>query len=127
MLLRLWQLPRCGGDEPSKLTELRRSMLWTVLLRLLAPCCRTECAALIFVLLLDSPLTAKFLNGRERVVVIERLRHNQMGIETKVWMETGFGVCAAYQVISVVSAHVLLIYSSRSDHFWLSHHKGVWV
>lgn len=33
----------------------------------------------------DSPSTAKFLKGRDRVLAIERLRDNNMGTETKVW------------------------------------------
>lgn len=33
----------------------------------------------------DSPATAKFLEGPDRVIAIERLRDNNMGTETKVW------------------------------------------
>ncbi|ANB11966.1 Thi73p [Sugiyamaella lignohabitans] len=50
----------------------------------------TGCLTIVFsiVILLflpDSPLTARFLTEQERIMVIERLRHNQMGIETNVW------------------------------------------
>ncbi|KAJ3554998.1 hypothetical protein NM688_g2813 [Phlebia brevispora] len=37
------------------------------------------------IILPDSPTKAKFLNQREKLVAIERLRANNMGTETKVW------------------------------------------
>jgi sugar phosphate permease len=50
----------------------------------------TGCLTIVFsiVILLflpDSPFSARWLNENEKVRVVERLRHNQMGIETKVW------------------------------------------
>jgi len=40
-------------------------------------------AAVVWFLLPDSPITAKFLNDRGRYVAIERLRANQAGVENK--------------------------------------------
>lgn len=33
----------------------------------------------------DSPVTAKFLNEEDKLIAIERLRANQMGIGSGVW------------------------------------------
>ena len=33
----------------------------------------------------DSPVTAKFLNQEDKLIAIERLRANQMGIGSGVW------------------------------------------
>lgn len=33
----------------------------------------------------DSPATAKFLKGNDRILAIERLRDNNMGVESKTW------------------------------------------
>ncbi|KAJ5747603.1 uncharacterized protein N7511_009299 [Penicillium nucicola] len=40
---------------------------------------------LVFWLMPDSPMEAKCLSDRERVIATERLRANQMGISTQVW------------------------------------------
>lgn len=33
----------------------------------------------------DSPVTAKFLNKEDKLIAIERLRANQMGIGSGIW------------------------------------------
>ena len=33
----------------------------------------------------DSPMEAKFLKGDDKLVAIERLRANQMGVASRVW------------------------------------------
>lgn len=38
----------------------------------------------------DSPMTARFLNEREKVVAIERLSHQSSGIENKTWKREQF-------------------------------------
>jgi len=40
---------------------------------------------LVWFILPDSPATAKFLSKEEKVIAVERLRANNMGMETKVW------------------------------------------
>ncbi|KAK2762577.1 hypothetical protein FQN54_000750 [Arachnomyces sp. PD_36] len=39
----------------------------------------------VFILMPDSPMEAKFLNQREKVIAVERLRANQMGIISREW------------------------------------------
>ncbi|PSR84059.1 major facilitator superfamily domain-containing protein [Coniella lustricola] len=39
----------------------------------------------VFILVPDSPMEAKFLTDRERVIATERLRANQMGITSRKW------------------------------------------
>lgn len=39
----------------------------------------------VFLLIPDSPMEAKFLSDREKVIATERLRANQMGISAKKW------------------------------------------
>ncbi|KAI0340252.1 MFS general substrate transporter [Trametopsis cervina] len=40
---------------------------------------------LVWLILPDSPTTARFLDHEEKIVAIERLRANNMGMEAKVW------------------------------------------
>lgn len=42
-------------------------------------------SVVVFFLLPDSPMTAKFLSQHEKVVAIERVRANQMGVSSQVW------------------------------------------
>ena len=42
-------------------------------------------AAVVLVFMPDSPMSAKYLTERERVVAVERLRANQMGIQSGHW------------------------------------------
>lgn len=39
----------------------------------------------VFLFMPDSPMTAKFLTEDEKIVAVERLRANQMGIVTRKW------------------------------------------
>jgi MFS family permease len=39
----------------------------------------------MLVLMPDSPMKAKYLNERERIIAVERLRANQMGIQSGKW------------------------------------------
>jgi MFS family permease len=39
----------------------------------------------IFVFLPDSPIEAKFLNERDKLIAVERLRMNQMGVMSRTW------------------------------------------
>ncbi|KAJ9149497.1 Thiamine pathway transporter THI73 [Pleurostoma richardsiae] len=41
--------------------------------------------ALVLVLMPDSPMEAKYLREREKVVAVERLRANQMGVASRQW------------------------------------------
>lgn len=47
-------------------------------------CLTIACTPFVY-FLPDSPATAKFLEGDDRVKAIERLRDNNMGTEAKVW------------------------------------------
>jgi hypothetical protein len=40
---------------------------------------------LVFIFMPDSPMEAKFLNNHEKLVAVERLRMNQMGVASRVW------------------------------------------
>jgi hypothetical protein len=40
---------------------------------------------LMFFYFPDSPLTAKFLTQEEKLIAVERLRHNRMGIQSETW------------------------------------------
>lgn len=40
---------------------------------------------LVFILIPDSPMEAKFMSDREKVIATERLRANQMGIASRKW------------------------------------------
>ncbi|KAJ5369024.1 Major facilitator superfamily domain general substrate transporter [Penicillium cataractarum] len=42
-------------------------------------------SVLVFWLMPDSPVEAKFLSEREKLIAVERLRANQMGISTRQW------------------------------------------
>lgn len=42
-------------------------------------------AVFVFIFMPDSPMEAKFLNDHDRLVAIERLRMNQMGVASRVW------------------------------------------
>lgn len=42
-------------------------------------------SVVVFLFLPDSPMTAKFLKGDDKLLAIERLRMNQMGISSGVW------------------------------------------
>ncbi|EFQ26951.1 major facilitator superfamily transporter [Colletotrichum graminicola] len=42
-------------------------------------------AFVVLVLMPDSPMSAKYLTEREKVIAVERLRANQMGIQSGVW------------------------------------------
>lgn len=48
-------------------------------------CLTIACAPLVWFFLPDSPATAKFFKGNDRILAIERLRDNNMGVETKIW------------------------------------------
>lgn len=39
----------------------------------------------VFLFLPDSPMTARFLKGDDKLIAIERLRMNQQGISSGVW------------------------------------------
>jgi hypothetical protein len=39
----------------------------------------------VFIFMPDSPMEAKFLNNHEKLVAVERLRMNQMGVASRVW------------------------------------------
>jgi hypothetical protein len=41
--------------------------------------------SLISVFLPDSPVEAKFLNENDKLIAIERLRMNQMGVMSRTW------------------------------------------
>ncbi|OLN83434.1 putative transporter C417.10-like protein 4 [Colletotrichum chlorophyti] len=40
---------------------------------------------IVLILMPDSPMSAKYLTDREKVIAVERLRANQMGIQAGVW------------------------------------------
>lgn len=42
-------------------------------------------AVFIGILMPDSPMEAKYLREREKVIAVERLRANQMGVASRVW------------------------------------------
>ncbi|KAJ7873888.1 MFS general substrate transporter [Mycena olivaceomarginata] len=42
-------------------------------------------SAVVYLVLPDSPTTARFLSHEEKILVVERLRANNTGTETKVW------------------------------------------
>lgn len=42
-------------------------------------------SVVVFLLIPDSPMEAKFLSDREKVIATERLRANQMGIASMKW------------------------------------------
>ncbi|PGH27216.1 hypothetical protein AJ80_01173 [Polytolypa hystricis UAMH7299] len=42
-------------------------------------------SAIVFFLMPDTPMDAKFLDGRERLIAVERLRANQMGVVSREW------------------------------------------
>lgn len=39
----------------------------------------------VFIFMPDSPMEAKFLNDNEKLIAVERLRMNQMGVASRVW------------------------------------------
>jgi hypothetical protein len=39
----------------------------------------------VYIFMPDSPMEAKFLNEHERLIAVERLRMNQMGVASRVW------------------------------------------
>lgn len=39
----------------------------------------------VYIFMPDSPMEAKFLNDQEKLIAIERLRMNQMGVASRVW------------------------------------------
>jgi hypothetical protein len=42
-------------------------------------------SAVIFIFMPDSPIEAKFLKGDDKLIAIERLRMNQMGVASRIW------------------------------------------
>jgi len=42
-------------------------------------------AVFVYIFMPDSPMEAKFLNDHEKLVAVERLRMNQMGVASRVW------------------------------------------
>ncbi|KAF2015166.1 MFS general substrate transporter [Aaosphaeria arxii CBS 175.79] len=42
-------------------------------------------ATAVFIFMPDSPMEARFLNDHEKLVAVERLRMNQMGVASRVW------------------------------------------
>ncbi|OAL48502.1 allantoate permease-like protein [Pyrenochaeta sp. DS3sAY3a] len=42
-------------------------------------------SVLVYIFMPDSPMEAKFLNEHEKLVAVERLRMNQMGVASRVW------------------------------------------
>jgi hypothetical protein len=42
-------------------------------------------SAVIFIFMPDSPMEAKFLKGDDKLIAIERLRMNQMGVASRIW------------------------------------------
>ncbi|GAO15376.1 uncharacterized protein UV8b_07061 [Ustilaginoidea virens] len=48
-------------------------------------CITVAFSIVIFIFMPDSPMTAKFLNRDDKLIAIERLRMNQMGIGSGVW------------------------------------------
>lgn len=48
--------------------------------------CLTVIFGVIFIIFMpDSPMEAKYLNERERIIAVERLRANQMGVASRQW------------------------------------------
>ncbi len=39
----------------------------------------------VYIIMPDSPMEAKFLNGTEKLIAVERLRMNQMGVASRIW------------------------------------------
>lgn len=48
-------------------------------------CLTVAFSTVIFIFLPDSPMQARFLKGDDKLLAIERLRMNQMGISSGVW------------------------------------------
>ncbi|KAI0895479.1 MFS general substrate transporter [Annulohypoxylon nitens] len=48
-------------------------------------CCTVIFGFIFIVLMPDSPMEAKYLNERERIIAVERLRANQMGVASRQW------------------------------------------
>ncbi|KAF2996016.1 hypothetical protein E8E13_001866 [Curvularia kusanoi] len=42
-------------------------------------------STVVYIFMPDSPMEAKFLNDHEKLVAVERLRMNQMGVASRVW------------------------------------------
>lgn len=42
-------------------------------------------SVVVLIFMPDSPMSAKYLTEREKVIAVERLRANQMGIQSGVW------------------------------------------
>jgi hypothetical protein len=54
-------------------------------------CLTVAIIPVVYVMLPNSPTTAKFLSkGNNRVIAIERLRSNNMGTENKIWKWSQF-------------------------------------
>ena len=53
-------------------------------------CLTVACTPLVWFFLPDSPTNARFLKGNDRVLAIERLRDNNMGVEAKIWKWSQF-------------------------------------
>ncbi|KAI0069712.1 MFS general substrate transporter [Panus rudis PR-1116 ss-1] len=69
-----WGLGHIGGNlRPYQTIFLFIGLLTVVL------------SPLVWIILPDSPTTARFLSHEEKVIAVERLRANNMGTETKVW------------------------------------------
>ncbi|KAK3209162.1 hypothetical protein GRF29_69g946546 [Pseudopithomyces chartarum] len=45
----------------------------------------TVVSVFVFIFTPDSPMEAKFLRGNEKLIAVERLRMNQMGVASRVW------------------------------------------
>lgn len=45
----------------------------------------TVVSVFVFIFTPDSPMEAKFLKGNEKLIAVERLRMNQMGVASRVW------------------------------------------
>lgn len=62
----------------------------------------------VFWLIPDSPMEAKFLSEREKVIATERLRANQMGIASQKWrwdhvLETALDIKTYLWFVAIVS------------------------
>ena len=45
----------------------------------------TVVSVFVFIFMPDSPMEAKFLTHDEKLIAVERLRMNQMGVASRVW------------------------------------------
>lgn len=79
----------------------------------------------VFIFMPDSPMEAKFLPEREKVIAVERLRANQMGVISREWRwdhvwETLLDVKTWIWFLLIIAiSYVPLIHLSLSHYFLL--------